>query len=205
MVRMRKHLWRVDGVTLIEAMVVVAVLAIALSIGVPALQGFVASNRLRSTTLELRNALQYARAEAIRNNTRVTVCKANATATDCNNAGAWSDGWIIFVDRTPGSVPAVNTGSTPDTILRVQPPLPPGIVIQGNGGSNGPATYVSFRPDGSARQLNGAFLAGTLRVCSTSSQLSDEQRAIDLVIIGSGRIAQKRFPYPGVPRNCPAP
>lgn len=190
------------GVTLIEALVTVAILAIMLGIAAPALQGFVAGNRLRSTALELRSALQYARAEAIRNNARVTVCKANATATNCNNAGAWTDGWIVFVDRTPESAPAVNTGGTADTILRVQPPLPRGIVVQGNGGRNGPATYVSFGPDGSARQLNGAFLAGTLRVCSTSSQLSDARRAIDLVVIGSGRIAQKTV---NVPRNCPAP
>lgn len=187
------------GVTLIEALVTVAILAIMLGIAAPALQGFVAGNRLRSTALELRSALQYARAEAIRNNARVTVCKANTTATNCDNAGAWTNGWIVFVDRTPGSAPAVNTGSPADTILRVQPPLPRGIVVQSNGGAN----YVSFGPDGSARQLNGALLLGTLRVCSTSSQLSDDRRAIDLVIIGSGRIAQET--PPNVTENCPAP
>ncbi|MFN4104343.1 MAG: GspH/FimT family pseudopilin [Tepidimonas sp.] len=188
------------GFTLIEMMVTVAVLAIILAIGVPNLQGFIASSRLRSATQDLYGALQTARAEAIRRNTRVTVCKADATLAACQNGGDWHGGWIVFIDRTPGTAP--NIDST-DTVLLIQPAANPSIQIRGNGRTNGPATYVSYTADGASKQLNGAFLAGTIRVCSTSAALSNDNRARNLVINASGRIVAET--PTGVASTCPAP
>lgn len=190
----------IAGFTLIEMMVTVAVLAIILAIGVPSLQGFIASSRLRSVTQDLYGALQTARIEAIRRNSRVTVCKANTALNNCSNSGSWSNGWIVFIDRTPGTTPSVDSG---DTLLQTQPPVNPAIAIVGNGGANGPATYVSYTADGASKQLNGAFQAGTIRICSTSAALSNDNRARDLVINASGRIVTET--PAGIAATCPAP
>lgn len=188
------------GVTLIELMVTVAVLAIILAIGVPSLQGFIASSRVRSATQDLYSALQTARIEAIRRGIRVTVCKANATLTDCDGSRQWHQGWIVFADRTPGTEPKVDNT---DTILATQNALASDIRITGNGGSNGTATYVSYTADGRSKQLNGAFLAGTLRICSISGALNDDTRSRELVINTAGRIISRSIA--GVTASCPAP
>ncbi|WP_300845228.1 GspH/FimT family pseudopilin [Tepidimonas sp.] len=193
-------LQRSVGFTLIELMVTVAILAILLAVGGPALQGFIESSRMRSATHDLYSDLQLARLEAIRRNQRVTVCKANASLTQCNNTGAWHGGWLVFLDTLPGSSPAVENASD---ILRAHAALNGNIRILGNGGANGTATYASFAPDGTSKQLNGAFMAGTWRVCSTSSALSDDNRARHLILNNSGRIVSQSAS--GVPATCPAP
>jgi type IV fimbrial biogenesis protein FimT len=181
-------------------MITIAVLAIILAIGVPAMQGFIASARVRTTAQDLYSALQTARLEAIRRGSRVTICKANATLDNCSSNGQWNGGWLVFVDRTPGSTPAVDST---DTILMTQPPTPAGIMVLGNGGASGTANYASFAPDGTSRQLNGAFLAGTLRVCSTSTALTDANRARDVTINAVGRVATQTPANIGP--TCPAP
>ncbi|MGQ9724283.1 MAG: GspH/FimT family pseudopilin [Tepidimonas sp.] len=188
------------GFTLIELMVTIAVLATIVSIGVPALQGFIASTRVRTVTHELYGALQTARLEAIRRNARVTVCKANTAQNNCDNTKNWHDGWIVFLDRTPGSAPFVDDN---DTILRIYPPISSDTVIYGNGGLNGPATYVSFTANGGSRQLNNALLMGTLRICNTSPALSNSTRARDLIINAAGRVVSVNAV--GIPADCPRP
>lgn len=188
------------GVTLIELLITAAVLAVILAIAVPPLQGFIASSRVRGATQDLYSALQTARIEAIRRGVRITACKANASLSNCDNAGQWHAGWILFVDRTPGSAPSVDSN---DTILLTQPAFAPDIRILGNGGTSGTATYVSFAPDGTSRQLNGGTLAGALRVCSTSSALANSNRARDIVLNFAGRVVVSSVA--SVDPTCPAP
>lgn len=192
---MRHPSRRGAGFTLVELMVTIAVLAILLAIGIPAFAPLIASNRLTSATNELVAALQTARTEAIRRNVRVTVCPAAPTATACS--GAWRDGWMAFVDQTPGATP--NPESAADILFRGGP-LPTGIVAVANAPLS---SYVSFTADGASKQLNGAFLAGTLRVCSTSTALTNDRRARNLVLIGSGRIVLTT--PTGVASTCPSP
>ncbi|TSE36255.1 GspH/FimT family pseudopilin [Tepidimonas charontis] len=198
--RTRRVLRACSGVTLVELMVAVAVLGIMAAIGLPSFQGFIASNQLRSATQDLYGSLQLARIEAIRRNARVTVCKANTSLTNCDNSGAWHNGWIVFLDNTVGATPAVDSG---DTILSTRQALPAPLRVLGNGGANGTATYVSFTAEGQSRQLNRAMLAGTLRVCSTSPHLEDGKRARDLVISVTGRIASDAAP--ALDATCPGP
>lgn len=188
------------GFTLIELMVTVAILSIIVSMGVPALQGFIESSRLRSATHDLYSDLQLARLEAIRRNQRVTVCKANEALTQCNNTSAWHGGWLVFIDAQPGTSPAVENATD---ILRTHAALNGSIRIFGNGGANGTAIYVSFAPDGTSKQLNGAFMAGTWRICSTSSSLGNDNRARHLILNNSGRVVSESVS--GVPATCPAP
>lgn len=191
------------GFTLIELMVAVAVLAILVSIGVPALQGFIESSRLRAATHDLYSDLQLARLEAIRRNQRVTVCKANASLTQCDVSGAWHRGWLVFLDSQPGSAPAVENASD---ILRTHGPVSGSIVVVGNGGNDGTSVYASYAPDGTAKRLDGTFNNGALptwRVCSTSTALGNDNRARHLVLNNSGRLVSEAAS--GVPPSCPAP
>ncbi len=62
-----------SGFTLVELMVAVAVLAILLTIGIPAFQSTLDKRRLTGAVEQLYSDLQYARSEAIRQNKDVTV------------------------------------------------------------------------------------------------------------------------------------
>ena len=119
----------------------------------------------------------------------------SSQATACS--GAWRDGWIAFVDQTPGNTPGPESAA--DILFRGGP-LPTGIVAVANAPLS---SYVSFTADGMSKQLNGAFLAGTLRVCSTSTALTNDRRARELVLIGSGRIVLTT--PSGVASTCPSP
>ena len=92
-----------SGLTLIELLVAVAVLAILLSIGMPSFQSMVAQNRATSAANELQSTLQFARSTAIAQARPVTVCAANFTGTTPTcitdpTVRNWSGGWIVRQD-----------------------------------------------------------------------------------------------------------
>lgn len=62
---------RQGGFTLVELMVVVAVLAALMSVGAPSFMEWIQNSRIRSAAESLQNGLQIARAEAVRRNTNV--------------------------------------------------------------------------------------------------------------------------------------
>jgi len=64
----------VTGVTLIELMVTIAVLAIVLGIGVPSFQDLIRSNRLSSAANEILSGVVFSRSEAIKRNSTRRFC-----------------------------------------------------------------------------------------------------------------------------------
>ena len=91
-----------QGFTLIELMVAIAVLAILISIGIPAFRDLTASNQMRTGVNDLVAALHYAKAEAVSRGERVVLCKGTNTA--CQNSGDWTQGWAIFEDADADGV-----------------------------------------------------------------------------------------------------
>lgn len=115
---MTNRIARNPGFTLIELMVTLGVSALVLSIGLPGFQGLVRDNRLVMQYNQFVSELNMTRSEAVKRGIRVTMCKRNAAGTNCNNAGKWEDGWMIFTD--PNNSGAVDPG---EAILRVHEPL----------------------------------------------------------------------------------
>jgi prepilin-type N-terminal cleavage/methylation domain-containing protein len=81
-----------SGFTLIELIVTVAIMGVVLTVGVPALSGFIASQRVRTAVSDTAADLAFARAEAIKES-RQAIIERLAGAT-----GTWKDGWRICVD-----------------------------------------------------------------------------------------------------------
>ena len=84
-----------EGFTLIEALVVVLVMAILLGIGMPSFLDLVEKYRTESETKILLEALRVARLNAIEEQQHIVVCTSN-NGTACN--GSWNDGFIVFRD-----------------------------------------------------------------------------------------------------------
>lgn len=85
------------GVTLIELMVVVAILAILLMVATPSFTDFLARKRVEGALTELTADLNFARSEAVVRNTNVSVTfgsgcyvihTTGSTATSCAQSGA---------------------------------------------------------------------------------------------------------------------
>lgn len=85
------------GFTLIELMIVIVLVAIFITVGVPSFQNLVSDNRLSTQTNRLVSSLQLARSEALKLRTPVSVCRSTDGAT-CAGAGVWESGWLVFVD-----------------------------------------------------------------------------------------------------------
>lgn len=84
------------GFTLVELMVVLAVLALMIGIGVPAFNGIIQRNRLAAAANEFVSALQTARMEAVRRNRRAVLCPST-NGTSCGG-GNWAR-LVIFIDE----------------------------------------------------------------------------------------------------------
>lgn len=118
------------GFNLPEMLVVVAIVAILLGIGVPSYRYISNSYRMSSEMNALVGDLMYARAEAIKEGQPVAICVSSDGLT-CSGATTWQSGWIVFSDPagngsgdTPGSILHVQqafAGTTPDTFALTNP------------------------------------------------------------------------------------
>ena len=168
---------RSAGFTLIELVMVVALVAILYSLAAPSLSGMANSMRLTTAANSLFSSLLLARSEAIKRNSRAVVCKS-ATGDTCNTSGGWEQGWIVFHD-------ANNNASldADEVILSREQALPHPIQLTGNGPV---ASFVSYTAMGTTTYPSGAFQAGTLTVC-TKSLTTVAAREIKISISGRPR------------------
>ncbi len=103
------HLARAAGFTMVEMLMTMAIAIIVLTIGVPSFRYVTNSNRIAGELNGLLGDLQFARAEAIKEGTNVTVC-TSSNGTSCSNSTTWQGGWIVYTNST-------------NTIWRVQNPF----------------------------------------------------------------------------------
>lgn len=185
------------GVTAVELMVTLAVLAILLTTAAPSFQGTIASTRLTTTSNDLLASLAQARMEAMRRGSRVTVCMS-ANGAQCATTGTWSQGWISFTDTTrAGATASLDNG---ETLISSTGPSSTAVSVAG---SANVAQFISFGPDGRTWTMAGAAQTGTIRICSNASSLTNNTRTRDLILIASGRIITQKTT--GISSACPAP
>ena len=147
------------GFTLIELMLVVAVLAVIVALATPSLETLLHSNRLRIQSSQLMTALNLARSEAISRNSPVSLCPSTLVlsgAPICS--GIYADGWIVFSNRDRDRV--VDAGI--DDVIRAYEGLPRGYSLTNKSGTLAASELISYLPDGSSRRNR------TLMFCASS-------------------------------------
>lgn len=158
-----------SGATLLELMVVLAISAILLGIGIPSFAALTRNSRLASATNELVSSLHLARSEAIKRNSRVVMCPS-ATGNSCAGSGGWHQGWVVFHDPNNNAVLDAE-----ETVVLAREVLPAGLQATSVGST---AKYISYAPSGGTKQITGAWQGGTLTLCSESGALNSARKVI---------------------------
>jgi type IV fimbrial biogenesis protein FimT len=108
----------IQGFSLFELLIVMAIAGILLTIGVPSMTDFVRNSRLNSATMQIMGDLNMARAEAIKRNKRVLIC--SGTIAGCVANANWAaSGWVVCYDDNRDGVcdAAPADGSDPNPFL----------------------------------------------------------------------------------------
>ncbi len=129
------------GLTLIELIVTMAVFSILVAIAAPSFNAFTDSSRRAGEVNLLSGALSYARSEAIKRNSNVSVCARTSGAETCSGANDWKNGWLVFDD--PDNDGTFDAG---ETLLRVFKPISTGSSITETSGT--PLSSITYKGSG---------------------------------------------------------
>jgi len=155
------------GFTLLETLVVLALLAILSSLAAPGLTQILHGQQVRRASIDLAMAFILAKQEAI---TRQRPVIVESRDND------WDKGWKVFVDLDGDG--GLDDG---ESVLRSSDSSADGVRISGN---TPVSRYVRYMPTGEAKLQSGGFQAGTITLCH-----SDGQQAVrKLVLSPSGRM-----------------
>lgn len=144
------------GFSLLEMMVVVAIVAILAGLAAPSFVELLRNNRLASASSALQVSLNLARSEAVKRgaDARVTVV-ANGLA------GNWTNGWTAFVDKTAnahGYIGPTSDDTTATGWTRLEIVGAPSGPVSFGSSVNGP-TYFAYNGQGRMTDLTGASLS----------------------------------------------
>jgi type IV fimbrial biogenesis protein FimT len=172
---------RVRGVTLIELMVSIGILAILTAVAIPSFTSIMVNYRLTSISNTFVASAQLARSEAIKRNGRVTMCKS-ADGMTCTVNGSWNQGWILFHDVDNNAAKG-----TTEAIIYTESAMPVNYLTMSPGGGV-EDHYISFTAGGGSELTSGAFQAATFTLCHQTEVGPARQMVLD----GVGRLRVKK-------------
>ena len=156
------------GVTLLEMMITLAILAIVLTVVAPSMQDFLIKNRITGEINEISGVVQYARHLAIDEQINVVICPSadfEACGTDWNNPK------IVFIDtnadgnRSSGEDLLVTTSKASDSTK-----------------ITGPNANIHFKDSGAASQ------AFTIQICPNNNVVTFA-RALSVSLQGRVKVS----------------
>ena len=168
----------VAGLTLIESLIVLVVLAGSIRLAVPSVEAMFTSIGLSSASNAILADMQLARSEALRRNRRVVLCKSPG-ASKCTGEGGWEQGWIVFQDENNNAI-----ADDGEEVIAHHEALPFNLRLSGNANV---AKYISYTSTGIAVMTNGRLQLGTLTLCRTSGGPT-QSRLVSLNSVGRPRV-----------------
>ncbi|MGK2926224.1 MAG: GspH/FimT family pseudopilin [Lysobacterales bacterium] len=110
------------GMTVVELLIIVAALAVVITLAVPGSSMLVEHYRLKAASAELVNGLNLARGEAIKRGSTVKVCPSS-NGRFCRSDGDWAQGWLVYSDGngdgTVQDIELIQSFEAPNVNVRV--------------------------------------------------------------------------------------
>lgn len=165
----------VKGFTLIEMIVVMAIMAIVAAFAAPSMKDFLVRNSMGAATSQFVSAINLSKTEALRRNQSVSLC-ASSDGASCDTEN-WGSGWVAFVDKdSNGAIDATDTiiksGSAINSDLKITENglTSPGLVVFLPDGSISSSFIMTFCVSGYNGYIvkvdrPGSVLRGTTDVC----------------------------------------
>lgn len=151
-----------SGFTLIELMVVVALVGVLAMLATPSWRTMQVRNAIRALVNDYTLSVYFAKTEAVRQNTPVTVCPSSDGAT-CTDSGL-ENGWVVFVGLSNAAAPTLLQDTPGRARVRT--------TFSDNALAN---RAVTFLPNG---QPVATFAGNTLRVCPTEAEFNSLSRNV---------------------------
>lgn len=161
------------GLTFIELMLALAVVAVLATIGMPSLAAFLQESRMVAATNRVVTALNLARSQAVFQRAPVTVCPSTDGRT-CTGGNRWDGGWIVFADGDRSGQPTRESD-----LLRVEDGF------DNIHADSGGRTRARYKPDGMAHGFNL-----TIKLCHKENP--ESHRAV--IVSNPGRIRSGALP-----------
>jgi type IV fimbrial biogenesis protein FimT len=161
------------GITVIELMIAIVVLALLIGLGAPGYAQWLANSQTRNAAESMQNGLRLAQAEAARRNTPVELVLTDDAPTSATvTASATGRSWIV---RVPGTIaelvqgrPAEEGGQAVQVTSDVAT-----ISFTGFGRLSAPATINFTNPAGNRPLRVTASLGGRVRMCDPAFPATD--------------------------------
>jgi len=163
-----------NGFNLIELMVVLMLMGIVMSVGIPQFNSTIARGNISAESNRLIASINFARSQAVNKQQTVTLARKSANTND------WTEGWTIYTDAGSEGNQAINLADG-DILLKDVSTDTSGLsVLAGTQGNR----WISFDPSGRLNE-NAAV---TVAVCN--DDLSNGVQGSLLVINLVGRITR---------------
>ena len=152
-----------SGFTLLELIVVIAIIAIMASIAIPNMIPWPAKHRMSGAAREIYSAMQYTRLRAVKE-------KANVVINFNDTGFGETDTYAVFIDdgRGGGTARDNTQNGTEPTIRRGQMPVDVDMLNALFAGGN---TFTGFDARGLPVQAGGNSLIGNVRLDNTNRNL----------------------------------
>jgi type IV fimbrial biogenesis protein FimT len=125
------------GFTMMEMVILMAVVAILAALALPNASSYIDDNRLNAAAADMVVTMQAARSEAVGRNAAVTICAATDNGSACRPAGhRWELGWLMFVDNDADR--AVDSG---EEVIQYHRALNENLTLRGTSEINNPITF----------------------------------------------------------------
>ncbi len=173
---------RINGFTLIEAMISVSIFGILAGIAAPAFGGLIEYQRTSAAISSLTTHMTLARMAAISRNRRAVLCPSN-DGSQCRADTDWSGGWMLFLDEDGNRKPDAS-----EEVLHVDlAPTSHHLRVVSTTGRQ----QLRYLPDGRSAGTNL-----TISICNPEGAL------LGAVIVNN--VGRPRSQRPKGPTPCPA-
>lgn len=202
------------GLTLIELIITITIVSILAMLAAPGLQSVVKNQRLTSQTNDLIADLNFARSEAVKRATWVSICKTtdpNASSPSCDTTASapWTPGRLIFVDSGSGTSSNDGNGilNSNETLLRIQQGLDGNNKLHGDnaytGTITGTANKITFLATGQTNLVpkTGGDAENQLVLCDNRGP--SVARVIAVHTSGRARVIKNGKNLDGTNLSCP--